>query len=40
MNLCTQGLLPRVALNGFQSMLFFTIVLELGKIYSVELGED
>ena len=39
-SVCTKGLLPRVAYNGCQSILFFTLVLELGKIYNVELGED
>ena len=27
-------------MDGFQSIMFFTLVLELGKIYDVELGED
>ena len=39
-NVCVKGIVPRVAYNGFQSIMFFTLVLELGKIYDVELGED
>ena len=39
-NLWTKGLLPRVCLIGLQSMLFFTLVVELGKIYDVQLGDE
>jgi hypothetical protein len=40
MNICSKGVVPRVVYNGAQSMLFFTLVLQLGKIYDVELGDD
>lgn len=39
-NICMKGIVPRVVYNGSQSMLFFTLVLQLGKIYDVELGDD
>lgn len=39
-SLMTKGLLARVAYNGGQSVLFFNLVLYVGKIYNVELSED
>lgn len=39
-NMCVKGLAPRVAYNSLQSIMFFTMVLELGKLYNVNLGED
>lgn len=39
-NVCVKGIVPRVAYNGFQSIMFFSLVMKLGKIYDVELGED
>lgn len=29
-NVCTRGLIPRVAYNGAQSVLFFSLVLKIG----------
>ena len=39
-NICIKGLTPRVAYNGAQSLLFFTLVKVIGNIYDVDLGED
>uniref|UniRef100_A0A7S3CRB4 Mitochondrial carrier protein n=1 Tax=Strombidium rassoulzadegani TaxID=1082188 RepID=A0A7S3CRB4_9SPIT len=39
-NICLKGIGPRIAYNAFQSVLFFSAVLKLGKLYNVELGED
>lgn len=39
-NICLKGILPRVTYNGFQSVLFFSLVYEIGRMYNVELGED
>ena len=39
-NVCLKGLGPRVAYNCLQSIVFFTMVLELGKLYNVNLGEE
>ena len=39
-SVCTKGIVPRVAYNSFQSVMFFTFVLELGKYYNVNLVED
>lgn len=36
----TKGLLPRVMYNGCQCILFFNLVLYIGKIYDVELSDD
>lgn len=29
-NVCVKGIVPRVAYNGFQSIMFFTLVMKLG----------
>lgn len=39
-SLMTKGLLPRVVYNAGQSVLFFNLVLYIGKVYNVELSED
>lgn len=39
-NFCMKGIGPRVAYNGCQSIIFFTLVLEIGKLFNVELGDD
>jgi len=39
-SLMTKGLIPRVCYNGCQSLLFFNLILLIGKIYNVELNED
>ena len=38
--ICMKGLVPRVAYNACQSVIFFTLVNQIGKIYDVDLGED
>lgn len=39
-SLLTKGLLPRVIYNGSQCVLFFNLVLYLGKQYNVNLSDD
>lgn len=39
-NLLTKGLLARVYYNSMQSMVFFNLVLLIGKLYDVELSDD
>lgn len=39
-SLLTKGLFARVYYNGFQSLFFFTLVMQIGKIYDVELNDD
>ena len=39
-SLLTQGLIPRVYYNSLQSLVFFSILITIGKIYRVELSED
>ena len=36
----TRGILARVCYNGAQSVLFFTLVMGIGKAYDVELNDD
>ena len=38
--LLTKGVTARVYYNGAQSLLFFTLVLQIGKAYNVELNDD
>ena len=38
--LLTRGLFARVYYNGAQSLLFFNLVLGIGKLYNVELNDD
>ncbi len=38
--LFTKGLLARVYYNSMQSLVFFNIVMYIGKIYNVELSDD
>lgn len=38
--LFTKGLSARVYYNSFQSMVFFNLVMFIGKIYDVELSDD
>lgn len=38
--LLTKGILARVCYNGAQSLLFFTLVMVIGKAYDVELNDD
>ena len=38
--LLTKGILARVCYNGAQSLLFFTLVMCIGKAYNVELNDD
>ncbi len=38
--LLTRGLFARVYYNGAQSLLFFSLVLGIGKLYDVELNDD
>lgn len=38
--LFTKGLLARVYYNGAQSLVFFTLVMVIGKAYRVELNDD
>jgi hypothetical protein len=40
MSLMTKGLLARVSYNGMQCVLFFNLVLYIGKFYGVELNDD
>ena len=39
-NLFTKGLMARIFYNTFQSILFFNLVVGIGKIYNVELADD
>jgi len=39
-NICTKGIIPRVAYNGLQSIFFFSLVLKVGKMYNVNLADD
>ena len=39
-NLLTKGLLARVYYNSMQSLVFFHLVLNIGRIYNVELSDD
>lgn len=39
-NLFTKGLQARIFYNSMQSIVFFNIVLYIGKIYNVELSDD
>ena len=39
-NLFTKGLLPRVYYNSMQSLVFFHLVLHIGKIYNVDISDD
>jgi hypothetical protein len=39
-NLLTKGLLARVYYNSMQSIVFFHLVLQIGRIYDVELSDD
>ena len=38
--LLTKGLLARVYYNSMQSIVFFNLVMYIGKIYNVELSDD
>ena len=38
--LFTKGLFARVYYNSMQSIVFFNLVLYIGKIYNVELSDD
>ena len=38
--LLTKGLLPRVFYNGAQSIMFFNMLLYMGKLYKVDLNDD
>lgn len=40
LNLFTKGLLARISYNTFQSVVFFNLVVYIGKIYNVELSDD
>jgi hypothetical protein len=39
-NLMTKGLLARVYYNSMQSIVFFHLVLHIGRMYDVELSDD
>lgn len=39
-DLLKKGLLPRIYYNGAQSLVFFSLVLAIGKAYNVELNDD
>ena len=39
-NLMTKGLLARVYYNSMQSIVFFGLVLYIGKIYDVQLADE
>jgi len=39
-DLLKKGLLPRIYYNGAQSLVFFSLVLSIGKLYNVELNDD
>ena len=39
-NLLTKGLFARVYYNAMQSVVFFHLVLLIGRIYDVELSDD
>lgn len=38
--LLTKGLLVRVYYNSMQSIVFFNLVMYIGKIYNVELSDE
>ena len=38
--LLTKGLMPRLYYNAAQSVVFFNLVLYIGKLYDVELSDD
>ena len=38
--LLTKGLLARVYYNSMQSVVFFNLVMYIGKKYNVELSDD
>lgn len=40
MTLFTKGLLARVYYHSFQSVIFFNLVLKIGKIYDVDISDD
>jgi hypothetical protein len=40
MNLFTKGLFARVYYNSLHSVMFFNLILLIGKIYNVELSEE
>ena len=39
-SLLTKGIMARICYNGAQSLLFFTLVMVIGKAYDVELNDD
>lgn len=39
-SLFTKGILARVYYNSLQSIVFFNLVLQIGKIYNVELSDE
>ena len=39
-NIITKGMLPRVAYNGLQSILFFSLVMKIGQVFDVKLEDD
>jgi hypothetical protein len=39
-NLLTKGLFARVYYNSMQSIVFFNLVVYIGKLYDVELSDD
>ena len=40
LKLLTKGLFARVYYNSMQSIVFFNLVVYIGKIYDVELSDD
>ena len=40
LKLLTRGLPARVVYNGGQSLVFFNLVLYIGKLFDVELSDD
>ena len=36
-NICMKGIGPRVAYNGLQSVVFFQLILQIGKHFNVDL---
>jgi hypothetical protein len=34
-SICTRGIVPRVVYNSLQSLLFFTALIKIGKVYNV-----
>ena len=40
LNLLTKGLFARVYYNSMQSIVFFNLVVYIGKMYDVELSDD